>query len=151
MDICPRDMFEHMRDTVMISKVVDRNAETATALDVFNAATLGGARALRRDDLGRLAPGAKADLFFLNLHSIRTAPVWDPLRMLVYSAGRDDVDHVMIDGKFAMRDGKVAGVDDARLAAEIGAAQESLMNRVPEQNAERRTARELSPCALEAW
>jgi cytosine/adenosine deaminase-related metal-dependent hydrolase len=151
MDICPRDMFEHMRDTVMMSKVVDRNAETATALDVFNAATLGGARALRRDDLGRLAQGAKADLFFLNLQSVRTAPVWDPLRMLVYSADRDDVDHVMIDGRFVMRDGEVPGVDERQLATEIEAAQQSLMSRVPEQNAERRTARELSPCALEAW
>ncbi len=151
MDICPRDMFEHMRDAVMISKIVDRNAETATARDIFNAATLGGAAALRRDDLGRLAPGAKADLFLLSLTSVRTAPVWDPLRMLVYSAARDDVEHVMIDGTFVMRDGRIEGVDESELAADIESAQASLMSRVVKQNAERRSAREMSPSSLAAW
>lgn len=151
MDICPRDMFEHMRHAIMVSKIMDRNGETATALDIFNAATLGGATALRRDDLGRLSPGAKADLFFLNLRSIRTAPVWDPLRMLVYSASRDDVDQVMIDGKFVMKDGVVTGVDTRELALAAQAAQASLLSRVPDQNRERRTAAELSPLELAAW
>ena len=42
--------------------MMERNTEATTAAHAFDAATLGGARALGRDDLGRIAPGAKADL-----------------------------------------------------------------------------------------
>ena len=57
-DTAPQSMIEALRWTAVVSKIVDRRTEVATAADVFNAATLGGARALGRDDLGRIAPGA---------------------------------------------------------------------------------------------
>nr|WP_325265985.1 amidohydrolase family protein [uncultured Rhizobium sp.] len=63
-DTCPQSMIEAMRGTAVISKIMDRRTEVATAADVFNSATLAGAKALGRDDLGRIAPGAKADLLF---------------------------------------------------------------------------------------
>lgn len=53
-------MIESLRWTGVVSKIIDRKTESATAADVFNAATLGGARSLNREDLGRIAPGAKA-------------------------------------------------------------------------------------------
>jgi imidazolonepropionase len=40
-----------------------------TPAEALEAATLGGARALRRDDLGRIAPGARADLIVLDAPS----------------------------------------------------------------------------------
>jgi 5-methylthioadenosine/S-adenosylhomocysteine deaminase len=151
MDICPRDMFQEMRLAIKVSKIVDRNAETAKAIDVYNAATLGGAKALRRTDLGRLEANAKADLIFLNLETIRTAPVWDPLRTLVYSATNEDVDHVMVNGRFVMKDKVVEGVDLEQLARDSQAAQESLLSRVPQQNRQAMTAREVSPWQLKSW
>jgi cytosine/adenosine deaminase-related metal-dependent hydrolase len=61
-DTNPQNVIEAMRWAAVCSKVVERNTEATTAAHVFDAATLGGARALGRDDLGRIAPGAKADL-----------------------------------------------------------------------------------------
>src|SRR5918997_1079921 len=61
-DTSPQSMIEALRYTAVVGKIVDRQTEVATAADVFNAATLSGAKALGRDDLGRIAPGAKADL-----------------------------------------------------------------------------------------
>ncbi|MDP9471701.1 MAG: amidohydrolase family protein, partial [Chloroflexota bacterium] len=52
-DTAPQSMIEAMRWTAVVSKIVDRRTEVATAADVFTAATLGGAKALGRDDLGR--------------------------------------------------------------------------------------------------
>jgi imidazolonepropionase len=40
-----------------------------TADEALQAATLGGARALRRDDVGHLAPGARADAVLLDAPS----------------------------------------------------------------------------------
>ena len=50
-DTCPQSMIEAMRWTAVVSKIVDRRTDVATAADVFNAATLNGAKALGRDDL----------------------------------------------------------------------------------------------------
>ena len=40
-----------------------------TAEEALQAATVGGARALRRDDLGRLSPGARGDAVVLDAPS----------------------------------------------------------------------------------
>src|SRR5882672_2026275 len=61
-DTYPRDLIMQMRVASYFGKVMSHNLFAASAAEVFEAATLGGARALGRDDLGRLAPGAKADI-----------------------------------------------------------------------------------------
>src|SRR5207253_1258839 len=61
-DTNPQSVIEAMRWAAVVSKIVERNTEATTAAHVFDAATLGGARALGRYDLGRIAPGARADL-----------------------------------------------------------------------------------------
>jgi cytosine/adenosine deaminase-related metal-dependent hydrolase len=73
-DTCPQSMLEAMRWTGVMSKVVDRRNDIATAADVFNAATIGGANALQRDDLGRIAPGAKADMLIWQGDSVFMTP-----------------------------------------------------------------------------
>src|SRR5258705_1172225 len=61
-DTNPQSVIEAMRWAAVCSKIVERNTEATIAAHAFDAATLGGARALGRDDLGRIAQGAKADL-----------------------------------------------------------------------------------------
>ena len=57
-DTYPRDLISEMRWASLLCKVVEHDFTVATAAEVFDAATLAGARALRRDDIGRLAPGS---------------------------------------------------------------------------------------------
>jgi len=54
--------------------------------DMFNSATVYGADALGRRDLGRIEVSAKADLVVVDLNTIRMSPVRDPIRNLVYGA-----------------------------------------------------------------
>ena len=56
-----------------------------TADEALAAATIGGARALRRDDLGRLSPGARADVVVLDAPSY-THLVYRPGMALVAEA-----------------------------------------------------------------
>ena len=61
--------------------------------------------------LGRIEPGAKADLVLLRADSLAFAPINDPLRQLIYGAPSRDVDTVVIDGRVVMRSGELAGID----------------------------------------
>src|SRR5204862_8228674 len=99
-----------------------------TGAQVFEAATIGGARALGRDDLGRLAPGAKADIVIIDLEggdSLRYGPVRDPIKSLVECGIGDDVETVIVDGIVRMEARKSPGVDVAALrrSAQASAAQ----------------------------
>ncbi|MBA2290323.1 MAG: amidohydrolase family protein, partial [Chloroflexia bacterium] len=112
--------------------------------DVFDAATLGGAKALGRDDLGRIAPGAKADLLFWAGQSLWMTPLRDPVRNLVYNAQAEDLHHVMIDGEMVMQDRKLANIDEARVAADLQRAGEDMWSRLPDGDWKSRSVDELS-------
>ncbi|SVE53012.1 uncharacterized protein METZ01_LOCUS505866, partial [marine metagenome] len=61
-DTYPHNFLEEMRSAFTIARAVAGSVADLTTLDIFNAATIGGAHALMRDDIGRLSVGAKADL-----------------------------------------------------------------------------------------
>src|SRR5262249_36095319 len=120
----------------------------ASAAEVFEAATLGGARALGRDDLGRLAPGAKADLLLIDLatrDTLRFGPVRDPIKALVECGIGDDVVTVIVDGVVRMRDRTIPGVDLAAVRREAQQAAEAVWQRVQDWDPLGRRAEQMSP------
>ena len=147
-DTYPRDLIMQMRIASYFGKVMSHDLSAASAAEVFEAATLGGARALGRADLGRLAPGAKADIVIVDLEtldSLRFGPVRDPIKALVECGIGDDVVTVIVDGAVRMRDRAIPGVD---LAAVRRAAQDSgegVWARVQEWDPLGRTAEQISP------
>jgi 5-methylthioadenosine/S-adenosylhomocysteine deaminase len=110
-DTAPQSMLEALRWTAVLGKVTSRDTEQATARDVFEAATLGGAKMLQREDLGRISVGAKADLLFWDATSMFMVPLRDPLKNLVFNAQTEDLKDVMIDGRWVQQDGTVLTVD----------------------------------------
>src|SRR6185503_4440123 len=66
-DTYPQDIVHEMRWAALMSRMADESFTVGKPRDVFDAATLGGARHLGRDDIGRLAPGAKADIIIVDL------------------------------------------------------------------------------------
>ena len=117
-------MIEAMRWAAVVGKIMVRQTEKATAADVFNAATLNAANMLGRDDLGRIAPGAKADLLFWDATSMFMVPLRDPIKNIVYSATPADLADVMIDGQWVMRDRELLTVDEATVNNGLQAAGE---------------------------
>jgi cytosine/adenosine deaminase-related metal-dependent hydrolase len=112
-DTSPHDMLMEMRTAALLCKLSEADATAGTAREVFDAATLGGARALLRDDLGRLAQGAKADIVLVDLDKTHLGPVAeiDPIKALVYCATGADVHTVIVDGSLRVAGGEVLGVD----------------------------------------
>lgn len=114
-DTFPADMLDNLRQGLNIARVMEGDAEHTRMLDLYNAATLGGAQALGRDDLGRLAPGSRADITVFRLGHFHQGPFFDPLKNL-FTAGRgDDCIASFIDGRSVMQDGQVQGADYADL------------------------------------
>jgi cytosine/adenosine deaminase-related metal-dependent hydrolase len=122
-DTYPLDIIAEMRYASLISRLVDRNACGARPAEVFNAATIGGAKALGRNDLGRLAPGAKADLVIINMRTPRYGPARDPINALVEYGSGADVEMVIVDGDVVVENGRSTRIDDGALftQAEAGA------------------------------
>jgi 5-methylthioadenosine/S-adenosylhomocysteine deaminase len=144
-DTCPQSMIEALRWAAVVGKIVERRTEVATAAEVFTAATLGGAKALGRDDLGRIAPGAKADLLIWEGETLTMAPLRDPVRNIVYSAQAEDLATVVIDGRTVMRDRQIPGLDPARLARDLQAAGERIWPRMGSGDWAGRGVDKLSP------
>lgn len=144
-DTCPQSMIEALRWTAVISKIMDRRTEVATASDVFDSATLAGAKALGRDDLGRIAAGAKADLLFWEGRSLFMTPMRDPVRNIVYSAQAEDLNATMVDGRFIMRDRVVPGFDIAALTADLQSGAESMWANMHREDWAKRDINQLSP------
>jgi 5-methylthioadenosine/S-adenosylhomocysteine deaminase len=109
---------------------------------------LGGAKSLGRDDIGRLAPGMLADIVIIDLtgrNSLRYGPVRDPVKSVVECGIGDDVETVIVDGKTVMENGRIAGVDFARLRADAQAAGEEVWATLPAWDPLGRTAESACP------
>jgi 5-methylthioadenosine/S-adenosylhomocysteine deaminase len=147
-DTYPRDMIMNMRTASLMGKIVGHDYFKAPAGEVFEAATLGGARALGREDLGRLARGALADIVIIDLSgrgSLRYGPVRDPIKSLVECGIGDDVTTVIVNGNICMEDGVIPGIDVAALRRQAQAAGERIWASLAEWDPRGRTAEEACP------
>jgi guanine deaminase len=118
------NMFEAMRLAAFGSRVQGPDPrDWLTAAEAFEAATVGGARALGLEHrIGRLEAGYKADVVFLDLTSINYVPLNDPLRNLVFCEDGTGIDRVMIGGRMLVEGGRVLGVDMTKLGADAAQA-----------------------------
>jgi len=147
-DTYPRDMIMNMRTASYMGKVMSHSYFAAPAAEVFEAATLGGAKSVGRDDLGRLSAGALADIIIIDLsgrNTLRYGPVRDPVKSVVECGVGDDVDTVIVDGKLCMENGTIPGVDFAQLRAEAQAAGEAIWATLPDWDPLGRSAEEACP------
>lgn len=100
-DTYPRDIVDEMRWAHLGGKLQSGRSDRCTARDVFWAATVGGADAIGRPDLGRIAPGASADLLLVDLADLRLGSVvYDPIRSLVESGNGDVLRGMMVEGRW---------------------------------------------------
>jgi len=147
-DTTPHNMLDEMRWAAVLGKVADGNLDAVMTADVFHAATIGGARALGRDDIGRLAPGARADLVLVDLEHPAMQPCRDPLRVLLFHAAERAVRDVYVDGDLVVSQGRVLGLDHAGALKALSAAQVRSQDGVAARHWSGSGADEIAPYAL---
>jgi guanine deaminase len=114
-----QNMFEAMRLAAFVSRVFDRPPEDwIGAADAMRLATEGSAAVLGMGELiGKIAPGYKADLVFLDLDHVNLVPLNNAMNQLVNTEDGAAVRDVMVGAKFVLRDGVLPGLDWPRVAA----------------------------------
>lgn len=147
-DTTPHNMLEEMRKASSLARVAARDIHSVTLEDIFHAATVGGAQALMREDLGRLAPGCKADLVLVDLACPDMLPARDPLRSLVFHAADRAVRDVYVDGRQVVANGKVLTLDHAAAGARLAEGQARMMAGVPSRDYLGRSADAITPLSL---
>jgi 5-methylthioadenosine/S-adenosylhomocysteine deaminase len=144
-DTYPQDLIAEMRIAAMMNRFAEGNFRVGTPHDVFDCATLGGARFLRRDDLGRLAPGAKADILIINLQGTRYGAVRDPIKSLVECGSGEDIETIICDGQTLLDNRVPQTVDEAALLAAIQESGEAIWASVPQWHWRGATVDEMVP------
>jgi 5-methylthioadenosine/S-adenosylhomocysteine deaminase len=144
-DTYPHNMLEEMRAALITSRLMSENVWDLRTTDVFDAATLGGARALGRTDVGRLAVDAKADIVLVDLRHFAMRPVRDPVRSLVYTAAERAVRTVFVNGEAVVEDGRVTTLDHDGAAAALEEAQRRVEGGVASLDWAKRDHAEISP------
>lgn len=147
-DSYPFNMLEEMRQALICSRLGGKSVFDLSTSDIFEAATLSGARALGRSDIGRLSIGAKADLVVVDLDAPTMRPVYDPLRSLLHCAAERAVERVYIDGRLTVDRGRPTGLDYDGALREMQALQDWACSRAGLYDPRGRGIGELAPKSL---
>jgi 5-methylthioadenosine/S-adenosylhomocysteine deaminase len=110
------DMFEEMKFGSLLQKHREEDPTAAPAKEVFNWATINGAKALKIDS-GEIEEGKLADLILIDLNKIYLIPSHNLISDLVYSANGDCVSDVICNGKILMRERKIEGEEKIKREA----------------------------------
>ena len=94
----------------MLLQRVQNGANSMSARETLEIATLGGAKVLGRNDLGSLEIGKRADIAIWDVSGLEAAGNWDPVAALVL-CGPFNVRDLIVEGKQVVRDGQISGID----------------------------------------
>lgn len=148
-DSFPYNMLEEIRHAAVYGRISKGSVFDVKTAELFTAATVGGARALGREDLGRLAPGAQADLVLVDTAHPLMRPLHDPLRNLIYVAAERAVRDVFVAGKMLVENGRVISMDYLSSHAREDEAQKQALEGVPSLDQHGRSIEEIAPRCFE--
>jgi 5-methylthioadenosine/S-adenosylhomocysteine deaminase len=112
------NLWDELSLAPLLAKVVRQDPKVVPARDALWMATRLGALAIHQPELGVIAESYKADLVLLNLEATTMVPVLAPgeyVQHLVYSAGRELVDSVWVNGRQVVAHGEVLTVEEAKV------------------------------------
>jgi cytosine/adenosine deaminase-related metal-dependent hydrolase len=110
------DLFMEVKQALLVAR--GRGGPTAlTVRDALRLGTRGGAAVLRRDDIGSLEPGRRADVAVWRTDGLELGGADDLVAGLVLS-GPHRVDRLLVGGEEVVRDGQLVRADEQEIARE---------------------------------
>ena len=132
-DNMAEDMIEVMRTGLFMERVRREDGRRPAPDEALAWATRNGYRALGVDDGGFLAPGNKADLIVIDLRKPHLAPALHVVSTFVHQGQPADVEAVMVDGRWVMRDARILTLDEPAIVAEATSVARSAWRRLFDQ------------------
>lgn len=116
------NMWEEMDSAAKMHKLYANDPKVASAAQMFEMATIGGARALHMEkEIGSLEVGKRADIVIVDADQLNQIPrggYENTFSVLVYSTKANDVRTVIIEGKIIMRDRVLLTLNEAAIRKE---------------------------------
>ena len=108
------DLFLEVKQALLVAR--GRHGPGAmTAREALRLGTRGGASVLRRDDIGSLEPGKRADIAVWSLDGLELAGADDPVAGLVFAAPHR-VDRLFVAGEEIVREGRLVRAEEDEIA-----------------------------------
>jgi 5-methylthioadenosine/S-adenosylhomocysteine deaminase len=106
------DLFGEMDSTAKLHKIHQSDPTMMNAQKVVRMATKDGAGVLGLDPMiGSLETGKEADLIIIDLARPHLVPMYHPESHLVYTVKGSDVQHVMVAGRWVVREHRLLTLD----------------------------------------
>ncbi len=147
-DCAPHNLIEEMRLAIVAGRLMSEDIRSLDTGGAFEAATLGGAAALGRDDIGSLAPGKAADIVLVDLNHPLMQPARDPLRSFVFHAADRAVRTVLVDGEIVLENSTPVHLDPATAMERLAEAQARMIRDSVKFDYANRPGDEISPLSL---
>ncbi|KAF6137943.1 hypothetical protein GIB67_041816 [Kingdonia uniflora] len=139
-DGAPSNNRMSMVDEMYLASLINKGREAflrgttdATALPaetVLKMATINGAESVLWDkEIGSLEVGKKADIIVINPFSWTMIPLHDSISSLVYSMRTENIESVMCNGRWIMKNKKVLTVDEGEVVSLASKASVELLKR----------------------
>ncbi len=133
-DTTPPDMLMNLLTGLIAGRIADGAPDRLRSADLFDAATIGGAKALGRADIGHLSPGARADIAVFDLDDTIMAATVDPITTIVIGGSGKITRAVFVDGRASMINRKLAGLDMEQARRQAQAQFDGLIAKYPERS-----------------
>ena len=108
------DMFEEMRLAALLATGSICDPAAISAWDIIEMATENGAKALGRNDTGRIEVGCSADIAVLDLKALHLSPLLDAAFSAVYSAHSSDVVMTFVNGQLVYERGNTRKMNEIK-------------------------------------
>jgi cytosine/adenosine deaminase-related metal-dependent hydrolase len=118
------DLIREMKLAAVIHKAKTLDPLVVDAESVLEMGTLNGARAMGRlDEIGSLEVGKQADLVIIDTNSLHLTPfeTQNPVSALIYAGQGNDVESVMIGGRWVVWKRELQTLDEEKVKAEARA------------------------------
>lgn len=130
------DVFEVMRVALLTERVRrddERPGTQPQPEDILADATQGGARAVNQEKrVGSLEVGKKADLLVVDTLRAHLVPAGRIVSAWIHNGQPSDIESVMVDGQFVMRNRKVLTMDEDSILREADAVGRRIWGKVLE-------------------
>ncbi|MBN1620223.1 8-oxoguanine deaminase [candidate division WOR-3 bacterium] len=124
------DMLGEARNAMLLARV-SGGPGALTARDVLGFACRNGARMLGFENSGTIEEGSAADLAIFSLGGLdRAGSLSDPVASLVFTGISHAADYVIVNGKVAVRKGKLTGIDEEFVADKASCLSQKLLKKV---------------------
>ncbi len=123
------DMLGEARQALLLQRVRYGSAGI-TAREVLGIATVGGARILGYEEAGTMREGSLADIAMFDVHRMEYAgALSDPAAALLFSGYNHGVDHLLVNGKFVVKNRMLTGADENKIRDEANRCAKRLLEK----------------------